>query len=337
MPEGKVALNMYGGDTVKWEHKGKLYCLHIQRDENPMNPRKDWGEPATIMACFHRRYNLGDEIEDKEPEDFWRRLVRETVSESEILEAAQSGKLPGIRLAQNSENKELVDIYEVCQWRTALGSGDVKECLEYEGLSKHVVAQYLLDDLTIGHCMTLMEPYAEWLPLWLYDHSGITMSCGHRSGQCADVWDSSCVGWIVAMKEVAMRELRDYVLDEAGNRVKIEFKHEGQPSTWSYKTMPLTDETWRARAVEAMREDVKVYDQYLTGDVYGYTLYSADPADGNDEPDWQEEDSCWGFFGSDVIENGIEDSVGCGLREAVEAKDVEKGTAQAHTVTYYTF
>ncbi len=71
-----ASLNLYDDDTVKWENEGKCYCLHIQQDEMPMNPRADM-DNVTIMACWHRRYRLGDKIEDDEPEDFWRRLVRE--------------------------------------------------------------------------------------------------------------------------------------------------------------------------------------------------------------------------------------------------------------------
>lgn len=334
----KISLNLYDNSTVKWEHNGKAYCLHIQQDDCPQDPRRDWDNPVTVMACWHRRYNLGDRHQDEEAEDFWRRLVRENVGEDEILEAAKTGKLDGIRLGKNEENSELVDVYETSYWRTPIGNSEPSECLEYEGVPADSVAEYLLDDLTIQHCMVLMEPYAEWLPLWLYDHSGITMSCGARTGQYADQWDSGQVGWIVSLKKDIMKEIgSEYVLDGNGELIRVEHKHKGAPSTWGYLTRPLTDETWRKRAIGIMEADVKVYDQYLTGEVYGFTLYSENPAEDDEEPDWNEEDSCWGFFGSDVMENGIEDHVGNGLREAVETGAVEQGEAKKHTVTHYTF
>lgn len=301
-------LYLSDNDTIKWEHDGKLYCLHVQRDESPMDPRRDWDHPGTIMACWNRRHSLGDEIQDKEPEDFWHRLVREHVSEAEILKAARDGKLNGIRLSQNEENPELVDIYELCQWRSVFGNSEPREALEYEGISADAVADYLMDDLTIGHCMTLMEPYAEWLPLWLYDHSGITMSCGDRTGQYADRWDSGQVGWIVTTKAAAIKEI-------------------------GYQ-----ESDWRDRSVDLMRAEVKEYDQYITGDVYGFTLYSADPVDDEDgTPDWAEEDSCWGFFGSDILTNGIVDHVGNGLLEALESGVYTAGEAKLHTCSYYEF
>lgn len=331
----KLALNMYDNDMVEWENGGKLYRLHIQRDDCVNSPREEW-DNITIMACWHRRYSLGDKINDKEPEDFWRRLVRENVPEEDVFRAARDGKLQGIRLKWKA--KGVYDIYETCYWRTAIGRTEPEESLEYEGVSKDSVVYYLMDDLTVGHCMALMEPYAEWMPLWLYDHSGITISCGARTGQYADRWDAGCVGWIVIPKKAVMEEVgTEYVLDENGERIREEYPHEGMPSTWGYKTRPLTEETWRKRAVEIMAADVEVYDQYLTGEVYGFTLYEAAPDENGEEPDWHETDSCWGFYGSDILESGICDQVGDGLKEAISSGRYEVGEAEPHTLTYYTF
>lgn len=330
----KLELNLYDEDTVKWNHNGKMYCLRIRMDELSEGPR-EW-DNITIMACWHRRYNLGDKIEDKDPEAFWKRLVHENVPWSEVLAAAESGELEGIRVVKNSDNPELMDVYETYQIDSVLGKSDHKECLEYRGVDKETAAYYLEDDLGIGHCMTLMEPYAEWLPLWLYDHSGITMSCGARTGQFADRWDSGCVGWIVLLKKTVMDEVGvEYVLDENGERIKVEHKHENGQSTWSFLTRPLTEETWRKRAVEIMKADVELYDQYLTGSVYGYVLYEAEPVEGDDSPDWNEVDSTWGYYGDDIIENGICDEVGNGLYEAIRSGMYQTGSAELETYSHW--
>ena len=145
-----------------------------------------------------------------------------------------------------------------------------------------------------------MEPYAEWLPLWLYDHSGITMSCGARVGQFADAWDSSQVGWIIALKDTIIKELC------------------------------ATEENWREKAEENMRADVKIYDQYLTGEVYGYTLYEQKDAE------WDEIESSWGFYGSEINESGLVENLP-GAAEALERDQCEFGQAQKRTVTTYIF
>lgn len=301
----KPALRLWGDNTAKWEHDGKLYCIHIQRDDNSESPR-DWDNLAT-MACWHSRYNLGDKIEAKEPEDFWRHLVLEYVSREEVESAAFDGKFGGIRVTENEEEPGTYDIYEVCYLAGFQTSREAQEYLEYSKVSRAYLADYLLDDLTIGHCMMLMEPYAEWLPLWLYDHGGITMSCGSRTGQYANRWDSGQVGWIILSKK--------RIFKECGG---------------------ITEENWRERAMKYMEGEVETYDQYLTGDVYGFTLYEADPPE-DDGPSWKEIDSCWGFYGNDVYENGIADQAGHSFMEAIENGSYKTGEARLRTVNYYTF
>ena len=71
------------------------------------------------------------------------------------------------------------------------------------------------------------------LPLYLYDHSGITMSTGPFS--CP--WDSGQVGWIYATRQ----EIRD-----------------------EYGAKRITKKL-RAKAVEVLQGEVKTYDEFLTG------------------------------------------------------------------------
>ena len=47
--------------------------------------------------------------------------------------------------------------------------------------------------------MKLLEKKVVWLPLWIYEHSGITMSCGERTYPYNDMFDSSRAGWIVTV------------------------------------------------------------------------------------------------------------------------------------------
>ena len=100
------------------------------------------------------------------------------------------------------------------------------------------------------------------LPLYLYDHSGITMnttgfSCG---------WDSGQVGYIYMSLEKVRSEY-------GCKRVSAKM---------------------RKRIEGYLTSEVETYDQYLTGEVYGYTLTHTD-AEGDEE----DLDSCWGYFGYD--------------------------------------
>jgi hypothetical protein len=97
------------------------------------------------------------------------------------------------------------------------------------------------------------------LPLFLYDHSGITMNTTGFSCR----WDSGQVGFIFISKEKIRGEYGvKRVSKKMLNRV------EGY-----------------------LVGEVETYNQYLTGDVYGYRI--------TDTETDEELDSCWEFYGSD--------------------------------------
>ncbi len=105
-----------------------------------------------------------------------------------------------------------------------------------------------------------MEKNVLWLPLYLYDHSGITMS----TGSFASRWDSGQVGFIYITKK-KVREMYGWKIVTKERKEKL----------YSY-----------------LESDVKTYDQYLTGEVYGYNVEEI----GN---------SCYGYYGDVGIEDAI--------------------------------
>lgn len=102
------------------------------------------------------------------------------------------------------------------------------------------------------------------LPLFLYDHSGITMNTSGFSCR----WDSGQVGFIYVHKDKAMKE---YGL-----------------KTWNKAA--------REKVKKYLQAEVDVYDCYLRGDVFGFVLEGGG-----------QDDSCWGFYGTNFIENGLLD------------------------------
>ncbi len=107
------------------------------------------------------------------------------------------------------------------------------------------------------------------LPLYLYDHSGITMNTTGFS--CP--WDSGQVGWIYITREKIRQE---YGCKRVSK--KMVEKVSGY-----------------------LRNEVKTYDQYLCGDVYGFRI--------TDEETDEEIESCWGFFGDDYCMSEAESIV----------------------------
>ena len=90
-----------------------------------------------------------------------KKAVRENNSEAEIMDACEAGKLSGIRVAPRAENPDLVDVYETYFEDTILGQSKPKERLVYEQLNRITAAYYVEDDLTIDHCLTLLDLYTD--------------------------------------------------------------------------------------------------------------------------------------------------------------------------------
>lgn len=101
------------------------------------------------------------------------------------------------------------------------------------------------------------------LPLYLMDHSGISMS----TGDYGDPWDSGMVGVIFCPPDVVRREWGD------------------GPDA-------------HGKALKCLETEVETYSAYLEGDVWGFiiSLYVVD--DSEDGYTVTEElESCWGFYG----------------------------------------
>jgi hypothetical protein len=96
------------------------------------------------------------------------------------------------------------------------------------------------------------------LPLYIYEHSGITISTS-TGYPYNDRWDAGQVGFIYVTKERAVAE-------------------------WGKK---LFTKTVEEKTVKYLRGEVETYDNYLTGNVYGYQV-----CDEDDEV----LDSCWGYY-----------------------------------------
>lgn len=111
------------------------------------------------------------------------------------------------------------------------------------------------------------------LPLYLYDHSGLTINT--TGFYCS--WDSGQIGYI-------------WIED---NKIRDEFN------------VKRISKKLRNKIREYLKNEVNTYDQYLTNDCYGYELKEYIRI--NPNGDYKEKfiDSCWGFYGSNFQENGL--------------------------------
>ena len=184
------------------------------------------------MCCWHRRYNLGDVQPQVEAQDYVAELI-----------------------GSDDEKQEAVYDY----W-FGKGSGTNEELHDYahSKLSERIQEEF--DRQYIS------------LPLYLYDHSGISISTGSFS--CP--WDSGQLGLIYVSKD---KIRQDYGI-----------KH--------------VTKAWADKIRGYLKDEVETYDQFLTGDVWGFQVFEVpegvDPEEEIDE--LEEVESCFGFFGEEDAE-----------------------------------
>lgn len=100
-------------------------------------------------------------------------------------------------------------------------------------------------------------------PLYLYDHSGITISTSPFGCR----WDSGQVGWIYATRKDVRK---------------------------AYGVKKVTKQVVE-KVEQCLQDEVKTYDAYISGEVYGYRVYKIDVCDKGHEH-LELEDSVGGYY-----------------------------------------
>lgn len=202
--------------------KPKL-SLEIYADNDPLNPRVDW-DNATVMYCRHGRYDLGD-------------------TDAEDPYIAEDGIEFDGHWMTDEQSEDVIDMLAdlADEWDAAAHRGDWKTLAEFGPWSSHAILD-ARDELTQCTSWTtriqLREDIAICRPLYLYDHSGITISAGSFN----DPWDSGQVGWQYVTHQRLMEE-------------------------WN------GDEILAKRSMDL---ELEAYDQYLRGEVYGFAVIDED-------------------------------------------------------------
>lgn len=225
------------------------YTLFIVHDDLADDPRESYDNFGT-MVCFHSRYSLGDEHNFDEPRDFLHKKLFDMYSSypssqygKPVYDFIKSGKAADCKLEYDNSSREWV-LYE-----RYFGGKEWSKSSSYSAsLKGKDVPDWFLDDclsaLKMQEMVDLLEKSGQFfmLPLYLYDHSGITMNTTGFSCR----WDSGQVGWIYADA--------DSVKKEYGK---------------------LTAETIK-KAMELLQAEVKTYDYYIMGESYGFQLFEGD-------------------------------------------------------------
>lgn len=233
-----------------------MKTIVIERDPDPVNPREDF-DNQTSLACWHRYYSLGDEEGISN--------LREMIEEA--LEGAFRNRFPAAfrdnysihdeEFADGRENPLFVDLGDREDFQRALQLIDDNE--RYVHREDRIIS----------------------LPVYMYDHSGITINTTGFS--CS--WDSGQVG-IIAVK--ALDAIKEFGLGDENTRL----------------TKNVVE-----KIEHVLKNDVRTLDISLRGEIYGFTIYEHKP--GEDPEQGEFVDSCWGFYsdkyGEDFNSNGMSD------------------------------
>lgn len=207
----------------KENYKG--LTIYIVPDDDPQSSDPMDFDMLGKQVYWHRNYNLGHcykETSKYSPEEWLRYAIN--IEWAEVIKKFRAWKNTDDEMT-NAFRKDM----------------DITEWFE--------------DNTTLSDLMEMFATHNVVLPVSAYEHGGITISVGYRSG-----WDSGQLGFVYVSHEDIKKE---------------------------YNVKRLTKNVLE-RAEKTLRSEVEIYDDYLTGNVYGYII---------EDENGEHLDSCWGFLG----------------------------------------
>jgi hypothetical protein len=219
---------------------GRAVIGYLVHDQDPSDPMEN--ENFGHMICWHRRYTLGEKHSYEKPLDLWKDLAGDAVERIDTETDAELEEWSNANPQFGLGSKEMGD--------------KADELIEKANrlIHEEVEKNYIV------------------LPLYLYDHGGITMS----TGSFGDKWDSGQVGYIYVSNEEVLENWSVKSLDDP-----VDYK-DGKPPKPA-----------RERAIDLLEAEVEEYANYLEGDCWGTCVQVFDP-EGKEIGD---DDVVWGITG----------------------------------------
>lgn len=251
-------------DNTAETYKLLGYKIEIDYDQDRDSPR-DWGREST-MICWSGRNTLGDE-----PEFGNGSAGSPSLDAEEYLMAMAENFDPGIEEWRDREDNRLY---------TKHG---------YTSTYKEALAE--LRDRVRARIERALDAHYLMLPLYVYEHGGITMNTGGYS--CP--WDSGQAGYIYITKKAALKEFGS---------------HRGANGKSKILTRKLREEY-----LGYLKGEVEEYAQFLEGDVYCTSVTRKG----------KHIDSCCGYYGLDYAKSEAEAAVNFDHKERTETAYHERG------------
>jgi len=149
------------------------YTLFIVDDNEPMNPRED-RDNFGKMFCWHKRYSLGDEHDYSEPSDFLVDLCRDIVPNDELIEMIKENRFEFLRFEPDGEDEETYHLKSYSDYFNKWYDEATYDTSDFE--MDTTLLETALPLLKNSELLDLLSDYAVILPLYLYDHGGVTMN-----------------------------------------------------------------------------------------------------------------------------------------------------------------
>lgn len=235
------------------------FAIKINYDGCPADPRKEWDNVATF-ACNHSRYDLGDKVDFDDELD---RLFAKYVSTKSVL---------NYFVEEYGAVLDIEDEDKIYEWKEKRSDGAIVT-RSIAASSDDELCELISDDyLDSMDKISLINESDEVVirTISIYDHGGVTAWLGTPDGHADARWDCGIVGIAFVEKSKAEKE------GACGPN------HNGYDS-------------WQDWALTMMRSEMKVYDEYLRGEVYGYVIDELSEA-------------CYGYYGDSGLEQCIADA-----------------------------
>ena len=213
------------------------------------------------FVCEHRNYSLGDEHD----------------IDSAVNELFDKYATPEVIIAyfvKERGAKIIDDEGKKYEYTIKHSWGDSTYHIDAEQPEDCIAAE-MAEDFSTMEKLELAAASGKfvWQPISIYDHSGLSIWLGGTAGHVDARWDCSTVGFAYVEECTAEK-----------NRIPDD----------KYKT-------WQEWANHIMEAEMKVYDNYISGECYGWTSYDEDE---------NVIDSCGGYLGRDNIEEMFKDAQG---------------------------
>lgn len=275
---------------------GTIKRFRVENDPEPWNPRTEDEGNVGHMICWNRNYDLGDEHEYESPDHLLDEIINENYTDLSIYSYIKKNKTSNsLEIIYDRKEKEYQLIGDYRVW---WNGNKVHHGVIASRPSKEWLVDDILDALPIPDKIHMLEKKGYFfMPVSIYDHSGITMYVGNANEHFDGQWDCSNVGWIYVQKDELIKSGCSY----RGNNNRY---------------YAITENNWKKAAEIILTSEVEAYDQYLIGECYGWIVEEFD----EDNLDWIVEHSCWGYY-SDKFGDELVNELASEIIENVDLYD----------------